>query len=297
MSWLVGVHSAKVFNVEIMGSMLAKVVAYVGMNFPTPLVFLAIPGVWLMRKSGRILELNLLLIAFLSFFLFAVRYNVPDQYVFMIPSYLLLILFAAVGVGWLLERYRSRSILAAVLVLSCFGPAVYAVVPGLMKQHFPDFQPWNDRDITYRDPYYWHLRPWRFGYDGAERYVREVYEVLPPNSFLLIGPTARPPFLYLQASEGLRRDVQLNRPGFAQEDWLDPVDPLSPEHHDRVMREGLLFLGSNDPVLISRPLRVGAYRILPFGLVFKVLRPDDDVEGSTVIRKLKGDEDRSDTDS
>ncbi len=87
---------------EVMTQLAADYWANLGQEFTLPLILLAGAGaIWLMlrRTAAAALLLGALLIQLLYFF----NYDIWDLYVFYIPSYVLLALFAVAGLGALIE--------------------------------------------------------------------------------------------------------------------------------------------------------------------------------------------------
>ena len=269
-SLLVGVYERQVFNTQIGGGLLLRLLGYLVLNFPTPLVLLAVWGWIQLRRDGCPGRRLLLTLAAVSYVGFAGRYNVSDQYTFMVHGYLFVILFVSVGVeGWL-GRYQSRGMKIAVLALSLTGPLAYAVGPPLARRYAGNALRFPERQIPYREPYNWFLRPWRTGYHGPERYAREVLTSLPPNAVLLTDSTIRRPLDYLQGDEGLRLDVRLPNTRFPRP-WQEQMR-VDSENADTFIDRGLLFCASTVPRYTPPWLSDGPYRFEAHGHVHEVER-------------------------
>jgi hypothetical protein len=208
-SLLIGWYGQMVFNTNITPGLILKQIAFVTYNFPTPLILLAVLGWWRLRVTqGRAMWL-FLTVAALVYFAFAARYRVPDQYTFLVHGYVFLILFTAVGIDHWLVRFRSKAMRASVVLLSLVAPLVYSLAPVLARRFADGSSALPTRAIPYRDSLQWFLTPWRTGYDGAERYARETFEMLPPDALLLADSTIRRPLDYLRGREDLRKDVRM----------------------------------------------------------------------------------------
>jgi hypothetical protein len=196
------------------------------------------------------------------------RYNVPDQYTFLVHAYVFIVVFAAIGVDHWLGRFPSAPMRVAVVALSLTGPVVYAMAPMLLRDAAWTQRFMPARDVPYRDSYTWLLRPWRAGYHGAERYAREVFEVLPPDAVLLAGDTVRRPLVYLQIRDGVRPDVRISTgrrdPLGRQAVVMTPADAL-----DYAGRGRLFSTGRNAGYAPSWLFQDG-YRFEPIGHVYRV---------------------------
>ena len=272
-SLLVGIYDQQVFNTRIGGGLLVRLAAYLVLNFPTPLLLLAVWGWVRLRRDPPVTGPGgwlLLTIAALAYAGFAGRYNVADQYTFLVPAYLFLILFVSVGAEAWLGRYGSRRMKIVVLVLSLTGPLAYAVAPPLARRYAANTLPLPQRRIPYREPYNWFLRPWRTGYRGPERYAREVLASLPPNAVLLTDSTIRRPLDYLQGDEGLRLDARLPNTG-SPRPWQEQMH-VDWTNGETFIDQGLLFCTSIVPEYIPSWLLEGPYRFEAHGHVYEVQR-------------------------
>lgn len=268
-SWLVGQVGKRVLNVQ---SVLQPAVRGLGsgvLNFPTPLLILAIPGIVLFYRKAEKPVAWLFIGAFMVYAVFGIRYNVPDQYTFLVPAFLFLPIFIAVALDAVFSASAGRS--ARVLACMCvlMVPAVYAALPPLLRSYGPDVGPMPKRQVPYRDRYDWFLRPWLTGYDGAELFARETLKALPPDAWLVLDSTLVPPLNYLQVVEGLRKDVRLDS-WAARQDWLPQVD--ADRAREEKLTVGLLFSAVDDPKYMPPWLRDGEFQLERLGYVFHVTR-------------------------
>ncbi|HUU85643.1 MAG TPA: hypothetical protein VM243_19260 [Phycisphaerae bacterium] len=271
-SIFLGRHAQDVLNTTISANLVLRLVAYVGLNFPTPLILLAVPGWWRLRRAGSSGTWLFFTVAGATFLVFAARYSVPDQYTFLVHSYVFAALFAAVGLDWWLERYGSLPVRVVVVLLSIVGPVVYAAAPSLAARFAGGSPSVVLRHIRYREPYRWFLTPWRTGYDGAERYAREVFALLPPEAVLFIDTTPRRPLEYLQQRDALRRDVRLVNPKYPQPWWDRPrirVHNVGP-----YIEQGLVYSASDRPGYVPKWAAKAGYRYVPVGCLFRVELPE-----------------------
>jgi hypothetical protein len=239
---------------------------YLGLNHPTPLVLAAAPGlVALVRRRDGLAWAIVALAA--VYFLWAARYDVPDQFSFFVPFYVLSSVLIGLGAGAVLAK-PGRWRLAALLVLALVPVAVYAALPSAARAAGLKF---FKREVPYRDPYVYFLQPWKRGDWGARRFAEEALAGLPQNAVLLPDSTTAPPLQCLQDVEGKRRDVLI----------VSPYDALFMEHLGRYWQsEGDLlpeiraegrraFVVSDHAAYIPRWVREHG-RLEPFGVLHEV---------------------------
>ena len=268
-SFLVGQYIHQVVNYGNLPGLLLRAVAITILNFPTPLVLLAIPGLFHLRRVAGRSVCGLLVGAALVYTAFAVRYDVPDQHTFLVPAFIFIAIFAAVGLDRLLYLRRGVAAPALACGLSVLGPILYAALPPLLQKYAPDLAALPTRRVVYRERFSWFLRPWRCGYDGPERFARETLEALPPDAWLAVDSTLSPPLNYLQVAESLRQDVRLDSWN-ARQDWFEAGEPE--RLREAKLAADLLFVASDDPSDAPKWLKEPVYRLEPFGHGFRVRR-------------------------
>lgn len=283
-SVFVGVYGKSVFNLRLSASMAFRVIAYHCLNFPTPLLFLFPVGIWRIAKSNPKPITWFLIVAALTFFGFAARYDVPDQYTFLTHSHIFFAMFLAVGLDQVLGANRGFGMKSLAILLCCLAPMVYASVPQIGEKHLARWVKFPKRVLPYRDPYRWFLQPWRCGYDGAARYARESLKSLPQDAVLLIDSTAGRPIDVIQGSESLRLDVAIPMQRFDRP-WQRSIE-LDKAETDRLVDEGLLYsTGTRNPKNFGTWLAGDEYTLEPFGHLYKIKHaptdtisqdPDDD---------------------
>lgn len=267
-SWLFATYAPRVFNVNDLPVLALKSLGYVILNFPTPLVLLAIPGWRALRGRLPTAAWVFLTVHAAALLIFVGRYNVADQYTFFVPVIVLVAMAAAVGVdARLLER--SRGAMPIVLLLSLISPFVYAGLPALLKRTWPDCPLLPAADVATRDRFTWFLQPWRAGLDDPERFAREVLRTLPPDVLLVTDTNTLGPINYLQLREGLRRDVRLDL-RLARQPWLPPIDQQA-QLRDAYLSSGRVYATSDQPRRLPGWLKDRPVRFEPHGPVFRVM--------------------------
>jgi len=176
---------------------------YFALNFPTPLLLLAPVGIavaW--REPHRRGACSVMLAIFGVAFVFAVRYRVPDQYVFFLPCYVMLPVWVAWGMARWCGRSPVRYAVCGILVL--LPVAVYEVAPSVLARR--EVSIGVRRSLPYRDAYVYFIRPRMNGETSAARFCREALAAAGPDGLLIADSTITNPLAYV-------RDVQRTKTG------------------------------------------------------------------------------------
>jgi hypothetical protein len=203
-SMLFGKYQSEVLNVGLSFSLIVTTLGVIALNFLTPNLLLIPAG---MARAKKIIPARLvLLFGLLTGFhlLFAMRYPVRDQYTFFIISILFLALWLGIGAAWFFERHPRKQWL--ILLLACLPPLGYAFLPSFVHWRNPKFA---YPPIPYRQEANYFFWPWKSGYDGPERLVREVFELADPNAVVIADSTAIRPFQYAQLAHNRRPDIHV----------------------------------------------------------------------------------------
>jgi hypothetical protein len=187
-----------------------KTIFYFGFNFPTPNILLSIVCIWVVfKKETKSKSLYRLILAILFFnFLFAFRYNVPDQYVFFFTSYFVFAILIGLGADFILKHFNKKSFVVFLLIFFSFLPvAVYYKLPSFLQRK--NINIGFTRDVPYRDNYTYFLWPCKRGYIGARQYGEEVLKQVESNSVIIADHTPFRVLKYLQLVEGKRKDVEI----------------------------------------------------------------------------------------
>jgi len=206
-SAICGRWASAIFNIDKVPALLKKSVLFFILNFPTPLVFFAIPGLYysFTKLKDRAIAW-ILIVSIVLYIIFAMRYDVPNQNNFFLPSYMLVSIYIGIGVAFVIKRpgRTTVTILTALLLLippSYVGISKYAswrqICPGVSHR------------IPYRDVYEYYLLPWQHNQVGPRRLVTEVFEKLPPRAILLLDSTPFSVFIYAQEIDNIRPDIEL----------------------------------------------------------------------------------------
>lgn len=180
---------------------------YILYNFPNLALPLMLVGLWSLRKRrpGGI-SLALVYLAGV-YFLFAVRYPVPDQFMFFLPFYAMVSILAGVGVASICSLPGRKWLIWLVGASVVLAPIVYSAAPsvwGPMGLPLP-----GRKDLPFRDARGYWLQPWKNREDSAGRFARSALAEAPPGGTIIADMTCLPPLQWTQRVEGVGRDVRL----------------------------------------------------------------------------------------
>jgi hypothetical protein len=253
-----------VFNVGKLPLLLKRSGMFFALNFPTPLVLLAILGVvesfrrpGFRRLGGLFLSITIL------YALFAVRYDVPNQNNFFLPTYMMISLYIGLGFAEFAHPCRDLWMIVSAVLLAAI-PATYPVLSDAAET-----RQWNlgtRRHIPYRDEYRYYLVPWQQHQTGPRRLATELVARLPDNAIVLADMTTLPLLHYTQQIERNRPDLRVLTTETPKEQVLDLLSGPA----------GRLFTLSN--IRGYYPRWVNEPQLVPFALsdseqIWEIVRP------------------------
>ena len=222
-SALFGNYAKAVFNVSASSKYYQANAVLAAMNFVSFLGPLAVVG-WahLRRKLGGATASALAAITIIEV-LFVIRYPVPDQFTFLLPTLVMVALAAGIGISVLADASaRLRKLAIASCVLSIVvPPSFYAVAPSLAN--WSKLAPRRQRELPFRDELRYWLVPWKHNEHSAEMFARAALMQAGPDGVIVSDSTAVHPLLLVQARDGLSRGVSVEHLGrFAARYAADP---------------------------------------------------------------------------
>lgn len=128
-------------------------------------------------------------------FLFWVRYIVPDQATFMLPTLGVLAVWAGLGAARVLKdrRWLFVASLATALAFGVSAPPIY-------RYGAERFMAPRSRVLPFRDEFAYWAYPWKHNEDSAERFIAEVAkENYPERMVAWVDTTAVAPLMAAQA--------------------------------------------------------------------------------------------------
>lgn len=149
--------------------------------------------------------------------LFFLRYNVIDQYTFLLPAYTLIALMGGLGFAQL----KGAGLRRVAFGLLALQPLFYAAVPGLVRHSgvLTTFE----RHKPYRDDYQYLFLPWTVGERSADQLMQEAFRAVGPEGQLIVEDSmAFYSAAWMRLDRGLVDSVQLLRP---EDQLVVPFDP------------------------------------------------------------------------
>ncbi len=223
-SALFGDYQAKVINVADTSKHFKANITLAGLNFVNFLLPLAIVGwVSMKRRIGIGLTATLIAITFIEF-LFVLRYPVPDQFTFLLPTLAMFALAAGVGVWHLAEmgkKWRRVAIIACLLSIA-MPPIFYAVGPALVR--CAKLEPERQRQLPFRDELNYWLVPWKHNENSAELFASAALEQARPEGVIIADSTSLFPLLLVNDRDNIAPKVQIVQNDKAEEKYsADPA--------------------------------------------------------------------------
>lgn len=221
---LTGQYASSVLNMAGAGRYLKANLAISALNFINLLAPLAIVGLMKLRaRLGGPLAVALTAISAIQF-IFFVRYPVPDQFMFILPSLACLAVLACVGLDVLagLVRPRWRAVLACAMLASALvQPVVYVAASDFAQRNGPI----RKRQLPFRNEANYWLTPWKHDKNSAEKFARLALQAAAPHGVILADNTSIYPLLLAQrlAKDNKFAEVSIYRgPDFlskARQEW------------------------------------------------------------------------------
>jgi len=191
---------------------------------------------------------------------FGFLYRVPDQYVFFIPSYVLIAIFVGLGAARAGHTPTWRWMLIALAALPAL---VYEIVPPILERY--DIGLASVRRIPGRREYLHLLRPRKNGDHSARSYGTSALQTAGPGGLILADSTIKPVLIYLRDIEGIGRDVILQ--AGAETDMKEPTLVTAPEVVRRYADQGRAFICAPEMHL---PWLHEQYEFIPAGLIYRL---------------------------
>jgi len=266
---------------------LAKSLGYFVLNFPTPLLVLGPMGIYFGLKDGQrrsvaAVWFGICMVAFV----FALRYDVPDQYVFFFPCYIFTAVFISLGAGGIVKSRPSMGSLGGrigVLVLVFLPALVYEIAPGAVRRitllrRMADKALRVERAIVGRDAYAYFLRPRKNSDHSARDFSLEALRLAQPDGLIIADNTTRNPIIYLQRAEQQYRGVYLSKGTDLEAIQEDPADVATVESWLALGRRVFVVSPERQSSLANKLEETGSYRLVARDPLYEILPvegPDD----------------------
>ncbi|MCX5896264.1 MAG: DUF2723 domain-containing protein [Proteobacteria bacterium] len=208
-SALFGKFAAAVFSTSISSLYFKVNAAFAAINFCNMLLPLSIIGlINLKRRLGSAVAAVIWSITLIEF-IFVVRYPVPDQFTFFLPTLLMLTVAAGVGISILVEASpRWRTVVIAACIFSIGAPPVfYASAPSLVQALKINTQ--RFRDLPFRDEVRYWLVPWKHNERSAEQFATAALKQASPDGVIIPDSTSLYPLLLVQRRDNCAPGVYI----------------------------------------------------------------------------------------
>lgn len=202
-SALFGRYRSAVLNVSPDWPMLRVNAALAAMSFTSFLPILAVVGwVRLRRMVDRPAAWALGAITVIEV-LFVARYPIQDQFMFLLPSLVMVAVAAGVGLGVLAGASVPwrRAAVAAGVVSVLLPPVLYANAPALAER--VGVQVRRARELPFRDEARYWLVPWKHDEQSADLFARAALAQAGQDGVILADGTIRDTLRVLQKVEHL----------------------------------------------------------------------------------------------
>jgi hypothetical protein len=181
---------------------------YIGLNWPFLSLVPVAVGWWMMpNRAGKAVGSALGAVAAIHL-VFAARFSVTDQFMFLLPTYSLLAIGAAVGIDRLCRKGPAGQIWLTLLLISlALTPVLYGVTPVVLNKMGKSIRP--NRELPFRNENRYWITPWKFNEGSAQRFSREGLAAAAPDGVIVVEPMLAPLLLLSQQCEGLQPKVQV----------------------------------------------------------------------------------------
>lgn len=248
---------------------------YFAMNFPTPIVLLAIVGAWHAFRSTMRRDMAWVLAGvFLIDFVFAFRYPVPDQFVFFTPAYVVVAILIGLGAADIWKRVQrvptltlsSRMMAAALVICALLPIGVYAAAPTLMRG--AGFSIGAKREIPFRDTLAYFIQPWKINDHSAQQFADAALAIAAPDGLLYADTTIKNVLVYVRDAQGKHAGVTLTTGHDTIP--LPPVIDRTPEAVEPFVKAGKAYICSDATDYVPDWIRE-RWDLEPAGIIFKIV--------------------------
>lgn len=197
-SMLFSRYAGQVFNASVSWNLMGVNTALSSLNFLHAGWFLGIVG-WIQMRTTIGKQITWPLFALLGLHgIFFLRYSVPDQFTFILPSLVLFSLGIAVGIDALSRRTAAwmNAVVAGCLLSIAVMPLTYAVLPVALNKL--NISVSRERVLPFRDEMRYWIVPWKHTEDSAERFARAALSEAAPDGIIVCDSTSYYPLMLMR---------------------------------------------------------------------------------------------------
>lgn len=199
--------------------------ALIGISFFNLLPLLAIiGGVQVRKRLGNLIAIPLIVIT-IGHLIFFIRYSVPDQWTFILPSLIMIAILAGVGLDYLTnyngftQPLRNCGKIRTVVWICCIvsialQPLVYLFLPMVIKKL--GMTPISAKEYPFRDLIRYYVVPWKHNEVSALRYATAVLEEVTKegsDAVLIADGSSYFAIVMAQRLYGIAREVPILKTG------------------------------------------------------------------------------------
>lgn len=197
-SMLFGRYASDVFNVSLSQPLMGVNAALSSLNFMHVGLLLGVVGWVNMRITiGRPLAWSFFVLLCLQGFFF-LRYSVPDQFTFIVPTLVVFSLGMAVGMDVLARRSSAwrKAVVAACLLSIVLMPLTYAALPPTLKALNLSVK--RERALPFREEMRYWAVPWKHTEHSAEQFARVALLEAAPDGLIVCDSTSYYPLILMR---------------------------------------------------------------------------------------------------
>ncbi len=232
-SALFGAYAEQVLNVGMESRHWKYNVALSGMNFTNVLLPLAAIGWFRMsRRVGPAIGSAIGAVTLIEL-LFFIRYPVPDQFTFILPTLMMVGIAVGVGLEILCEvsqRWRTIAVTACIVSL-VWSPVSYALAPPVAKRFAGEVR--RSRRLPFRDEGRYWLTPWKHNERSAQLFAVAALGEAAPDGVIVPDSTSAPPLRIVRELAGRWEGVTVQFDGGPLTPYARDPDAFRTELADR----------------------------------------------------------------
>ena len=155
----------------------------IALNFVNISLPLAALGIAVSRKKLSQPQSRAILALGLIEFIFVIRYNVVDQFNFVLPTMAMITIFSALGLNALVDRSKTwRGMVMVMTAISIVAPPIiYGSLPGLATRIGINTN--RDRYLPYRDELRYWIIPWKHNEKSTAKAAIEALQTAARQEF------------------------------------------------------------------------------------------------------------------
>ncbi|AQQ09393.1 hypothetical protein L21SP3_01197 [Sedimentisphaera cyanobacteriorum] len=207
MDILVGRYGDEVFNVAGVTKFALPNAFFSSLNFVNLLAVFAAAGIFALLKNFREAGIHRKTLVFLAavHFLFFIRYSVPDQFMFILPSIILIGLCSANAFEFFKLPQKIQERLCYLLIgFAVLQPLFFSGICSIaQKNELAKRQ----RTIDRRDEARYWIKPWKNNENSAHLWSEAVAQMVPEGSVLIADNSSRYPLYFAQERSRKNFDV------------------------------------------------------------------------------------------